>query len=156
MQDNMKDLLDLVKGYRRFLIELGIYFEAAENEEWYLGFEDTYIDMLKSPEIGFTKSEVDTLRKMFHKFGLLDINDLPSHNAMKLMANKDVDMDLLESAQTLHLTDFKESLKDKELGTQDRTYHYEVIKRTNETGSIKRVYGDEIKEALKQIQDEQN
>lgn len=149
----MTDLLILAKAYRSFLLELGQEFkDVKENEEW-VGFADSFIDMVKSPEIGFTTSEVNTLIKMYVKFCLLGQNDLPSHNAMRLMTNKNVDMELLESAQTLSLTDFKELIKDKETGTQERTYKYEIIKR-NETGNIKRVYDEELKEALKQLNDE--
>ena len=146
----MDDIKLLTKAYRVFLLELGAAFEQMKENKTYEGFADTFIDAVKSPEIGFSVSEAETLIKMWNMFCLLERDDLPSHNAMKLMVSKKVDMDLLESAQTLSLTDFKELLKDKELGTQDRTYTYEIIKRAN-SGSIKRVYGEEIEEALKQL-----
>lgn len=141
-------MTELIQAYRLFLIELGDYFNKIKEDGSYEGFADTFIDFVKSPEIGFTVNEAETLIKMYKMFGLLEPHDLPSHHAMRIMVNKKVDMDLLESAQTLSVTDFKESIKDKELGTQDRTYRYEVIKRSVETGSIKRVYGEELEEAL--------
>jgi hypothetical protein len=147
----MDNILNLAKAYRKFLLELGQEFKVIKEEGGYEGFADSFIDLVKSPEVGFTSAEVQTLIKMYDMFCLLEVDELPSHHAMKLMVNKKVDMDLLESAQTLSVTDFKELLKDKELKTQDRTYKYEVIRRTVESGSINRVYGEELEEAIKII-----
>jgi hypothetical protein len=138
------------------LLELGGLFKAVRDSGTYEGFADTFLDFIKSPEIGFTNAEVQTLIKMYEMFSLLEADELPNHHAMKLMVNKKVDMDLLESAKTLSVTDFKELLKDKELKTQDRTYKYEIIKRAVESGSIRRVYGDELKEAVAQLQKSSN
>lgn len=148
----MENITLLAQAYRLLLVQLGMEFKRARDEELYDGYADTFIDMVKSPEIGFTNAEVQTLIKIYDMFGLLEPDDLPSHHSMKLMVNKKVDMDLLEAAKTLSVTDFKESIKDKELNTQDRTYRYEIIRRTIETGNINKVYGDEINEALKQIE----
>ena len=146
----MDNIITLARAYRSFLIELGTAFkELKEDESLYSGFADTFVDAVKSPEVGFSVSEANTLIKISDKFGLLGADDLPSHHIMKMMSAKAVDMDLLESAQTLSVTDFKELISDKELGTQDRTYTYEVIKRAAENGSIKKVYGEELEEALK-------
>lgn len=146
----MNNLQLLARAYRKFLLELGAEFKNVKENNGYAGFADTFIDAVKSPEIGFTVAEANTLIKMYDMFCLLDAGDLPSHHSMKLMVNKKVDMDLLDEANTLSVTDFKESLKDKELGTQERTYTYEIIKRAN-SGSIKRVYGEEIEQALKEL-----
>jgi len=148
----MKNLQDLALAYRKFLLELGGEFKNAKEDKYYEGFADSFIDMVKSPEVGFTNSEALTLMKMYDMFSLLEVDDLPSHHSMKLMVNKKVDMSLLESAKTLSVTDFKESIQDEKTGSQERTYTYEIIKR-NETGNIKRVYEEEILEGLKQIQD---
>jgi hypothetical protein len=150
----MENIKLLAQAYRRFLLELGEEFKAVKEEQSYEGFADTFIDAVKSPEIGFTPSEAEGLIKIYDMFCMLEPNDLPSHHSMKLMVNKKVDMDLLESAKTLSVTDFKELIKDHEIKTQDRTYRYEVIKRTVETGNIKRVYGEELEEALKEIKHE--
>lgn len=149
----MENLILLAQAYRRFLLELGREFQKIQEDESYVGYADTFIDMVKSPEIGFTPSEVQTLIKMYTMFGLLEIGDLPSHHSMKIMTTKKVDMDVLEQAKTLSVTDFKESLKDTELKTQDRTYRYEIIKRAVESGSIKKVYGEELDEAIKLIKE---
>lgn len=148
---NMENILLLAQAYRKFLVELGAEFKALQSSESYEGFADTFIDAVKSPEVGFTPLEAQTLIKMYDMFCLLEAEDLPNHHAMKLMVTKKVDMDLLESAQTLSVTDFKELLKDKELSTQERTYKYEVIKRVVESGSIRRVYGEELEEAIRQL-----
>jgi len=150
----MENIILLARAYRTFLIELGTAFEELKEDELYEGFADSFIDAVKSPEIGFTPSEANWLIKLAKKFSLLEPDDLPSHHSMKLMAGKDVDMKLLESAQTLSVTDFKELLKDEELGTQDRTYKYEIIKRSVESGSIKKVYGEELEEAIKTLKNE--
>lgn len=150
----MNNLQLLAQAYRVFLLELGEAFKEVKESDGYIGFADTFIDAVKSPEVGFTVAEANALMKMHDKFCMLEDTDLPSHHAMKIMANKAVDMDMLESAQTLSVTDFKELLQDKKLDTQERTYKYEVIKRAVETGSIKRVYGEELEEALKTIKDE--
>tara|TARA_R100001086_G_C11848217_1_gene261012 strand:+ start:2779 stop:3228 length:450 start_codon:yes stop_codon:yes gene_type:complete len=147
----METLIELSKAYRLFLVELGQEFARVKEEEAYEGFADTFVDAVKSPEIGFNTAEVNTMMKMADMFGLLTPDDLPSHHNMKLMISKKVDMDLLEQAQTLTPTDFKELLKDEETGSTERTYQYEVIKRCVETGNIKRVYDDEKEEALKQL-----
>lgn len=147
----MDNLQLLARAYRKFLLELGQEFKNIKDNDGYNGFADTFIDAVKSPEIGFTVAEATALIKMYDKFCLLDADDLPSHHSMKLMVNKAVDMDLLEAAQTLSVTDFKEHLKDEETGTQERTYRYEIIKRSIETGSIKRVYDEEIEQALKEL-----
>lgn len=148
----MEEIQTLAQAYRKFLLELGEAFKNAKEEKTYEGYADTFIDMVKSPEIGFTNAEVLTLIKMYDMFSLLEANELPSHHAMKLMVNKKVDMSLLEAAKTLSVTDFKELLKDEETGTQERTFKYEIIKR-NEAGNIKRVYDEEILQGLKEIQD---
>ena len=147
----MNNLQLLAQAYRKFLLELGQEFKNIKDNDGYNGFADTFIDAVKSPEIGFTVAEATALIKMYDKFCLLDADDLPSHHSMKLMVNKAVDMDLLEAAQTLSVTDFKEHIKDEETGTQERTYRYEIIKRSIETGSIKRVYDEEIEQALKEL-----
>lgn len=144
----------MARAYRSFLIELGTAFQKLKEEEAYEGFADSFIDAVKSPEVGFSVSEANNLIKIANKFGLLEPDDLPSHHIMKLMVNKPVDMNLLESANTLSVTDFKELIKDKEIGTQERTYKYEVIKRSLESGSIKKVYGEELEEAIKQLKNE--
>lgn len=148
----MENLITLVQAYRKFLLELGDEFRLVRDTKAYEGFADTFIDMCKSPEIGFTPSEVQSLIKMSVMFGLLEPEELPNHQAMKLMATREVDMAMLDAANTLSVTDFRELLKDNEIGTQERSYKYEIIKRAVESGSIKKVYGDEIKEALKELQ----
>jgi len=148
----MQELQELAKAYRRFLLDLGDAFAHSKETKDYDGFADTFIDMVKSPEIGFSVSEAEGLIKMSRLFGLLEVDELPSHHAMKLMMTKKVDMELLGSAQTLSVTDFKELIQDEKTGSQERTYTYEIIKR-NEIGNIKRVYEDEVLEGLKQIQD---
>lgn len=152
--NQMEQLQLLAQAYRTFLLELGEAFKEVKETHGYIGFADTFIDAVKSPEVGFSVAEANSLIKMHDKFCLLEEKDLPSHHAMKLMASRAVEMELLESAQTLSVTDFKELLKDKQLDTQDRTYKYEVIKRTVETGSINRVYGEELEEALKELNSE--
>lgn len=147
----MDTIKELAVAYRRFLIELGKEFTIIKETNGYKGFADTFIDFCKSPEIGFTHSEVQQLMKMYKLFGLLEPEDLPSHHNMKLMVSKAVDMTLLEDAQTLTPTDFREKIKDDETGSQERTYTYEVIKRCNETGNIKRVYDEEKEEAIKSL-----
>lgn len=150
----MDYILLLSTTYRKFLIELGGAFKTMKEEKSYEGFADSFIDTIKSPEVGFTTSEVATLIKLYDRFCLLEPTDLPSHHSMKLLLKYPVDMEQLEQAKTLSVTDFKESLKDKELDTQERTYKYEVIKRVVETGNIKRVYGEELVEAVNQLQHE--
>lgn len=148
----MDNIKLLAQAYRKFLLELGQEFKDIRDNELYSGFADTFIDAVKSPEVGFTKADVDMLIKMYDKFCLLQPEDLPSHHAMKLMVSKEVDMDLLEDAKVLSVSDFKERMKDKEIDTQDRTYRYEIIKRTVETGNIAKVYGEELDEAIKSLQ----
>lgn len=132
---------------------LGEEFKRVKETNGFNGFADTFIDAVKSPEVGFTVAEANNLIKMYDMFCMLEVDDLPSHHAMKLMTAKKVDMDLLESAQTLSVTDFKELLKDKEMDTQERVYKYEIIKRSN-SGSIQRVYGEELEEAKKILTNE--
>lgn len=147
----MDNIIGLTKAYRQFLLELGFTFKLLKEIRSYEGFADTFIDAVKAPEVGFTPHEAETLIKMYNKFCLLDPDDLPSHHSMKHMITKDVNMAQLEAAQTLSVTDFKESVKDEEIGTQERTYKYEIIKRVVETGGIKRVYGEELEDAIKII-----
>lgn len=147
----MNDIILLARAYRQFLLELGEEFASLKHDKAYEGFADTFVDMVKSPEVGFTMAEVNAMMKMYTMFAMLEPEDLPSHHSMKLMVNKKVDMNLLEDAKLLSVTDFKERIKDEETGTQERTYTYEVIKRCNETGNIKRVYDEEKEEAIKQL-----
>jgi len=142
---------EYIQAYRKFLLGLGSEFKRVRDNKEYAGKADTFIDYVKSPEIGFTVDEVNTLIKMYDMFCLLEAEDLPSHHAMRLMVKKSVDMNLLADAQLLSVSDFKERIKDKEIDTQERTYRYEVIKRTVETGNIARVYGDELEEAIKTL-----
>lgn len=125
LNKTMQNVLLLSRAYRQFIIELGQAFKELQDTGGYEGFADTFIDAIKSPEVGFTKSEVDTLVKISTLFGLLGVDDLPSHHCMKLMVNKKVDMDLLEAANTLSLTDFKELIKDHEIGI----HHSSLVKR---------------------------
>ena len=147
----MDNIKLLAQAYRSFLLELGREFESLKDSEDYDGFADTWIDMVKSPEIGFSVAEANQLIKMARMFDLLEPKDLPSHHAMKLMVTKKVDMNLLEDAKLLSVTDFKEKIKDEETGTQERTYKYEIIKRVVETGNIRRVYGEELEAAVKEL-----
>lgn len=147
----MDNIILLATAYRKFLLELGEEFTRVKQEKLYEGYADTFIDAVKSPEIGFSVAEANTLVGMYQLFALLPPEELPSHHSMKLMVNKKVNMDLLKDAQTLSVTDFKEKIKDDETGTQERTYSYEIIKRCNETGNIKRVYDDEVKDALVEL-----
>ena len=141
----------LVTAYRKFLLEIGGELKKVRDNKEYEGVADSFMDFVKSPEIGFTVDEANTLIKMYDMFCLLEPEDLPSHNAMRLMVKKSVDMKLLADAQNLSVTDFKERIKDDEIKTQERTYRYEVIKRTVETGNIVRVYGEELEEAIKSL-----
>jgi hypothetical protein len=147
----MDDLRELARGYRMFLVELGEHFKRAKEDKTYEGYADTFIDMVKSPEIGFSVAETEGLIKLYEMFGALPADDLPSHHAMRMMVRKKVDMALLESANTLSVADFKELIKDEEMGTQERTYVYEIMKRCVETNSFKKVYGDELEEAKKHV-----
>lgn len=147
----MENIKELATAYRKFLLELGHEFKSVRDNQEYEGYADTFVDFVKSPEIGFNPSEATTLIKLYDMFCLLESDQLPSHHNMKLMLNKGIDMGLLESAQTLTPTDFKELIKDEETGTQQRTYRYEIIKRCNETGNIKRVYEEELPDALKEL-----
>jgi hypothetical protein len=147
----MDTLKLLATAYRQFLLGLGQEFKRVRDEKDYEGFADTFIDAVKSPEIGFTVAEVNALIKMYDRFSLLEAEDLPSHHAMKLMVGRAVDMALLEDAKTLSLSDFKERIKDDELKSQDRTYRYEIMKRTVETGNLSKVYGEELEEAKRLI-----
>ena len=150
----MDSLIELIKAFRSFHIAIGEEFTLIKETEGYEGFADSFIDMVKSPEIGFNTAEVNALMKMGNMFGHLDAEDLPSHHSMKLMVNKELDMNSLEDALALSVTDFKESIKDKEIGTQERTYKYEIITRVVETGNIKRVYGEEKDKAIKELYQE--
>lgn len=150
----MKDVLLLSRAYRAFLIELGSAFAELKQSKEYEGYAESFVDAVKSPEVGFSVAEANQLINIAYKFGLLEVDELPSHHIMKLMVNKKVDMKLLESAQTLTVTDFKELIKDEETGNQDRTYKYEIIKRCVETGNIKRIFDDELPDALKELQNE--
>lgn len=147
---------ELAIAYRKFLLELGEAFKETRDRGLWSGRADTFIDYIKSPEIGFSVAEVQSLIRMYDMFCLLEPEDLPSHHAMKIMASRRVDMEMLDAANTLSVTDFKEILKDKELGTQERTYKYEIIKRSTESGSINKVYGDELKDALKILNELEN
>lgn len=147
----MDRLLDLIRQYRVLMLQLGDELAQVKAEELYEGYADTFIDTVKSPEVGLTPYEAEQLMKMYHLFCLLEPEDLPSVQNMKLMVNKKVDMELLESAQTLSNTDFKELIKDKEIGTQERTWEYEIIKRAKESGSIKKVFDEELKEAYEEL-----
>jgi hypothetical protein len=151
MRNELSNLILLAKAYRVFLLELGEAFNEVKETKAYEGYSDTFIDAVKSPEIGFSVSEAELLIKMYNMFCMLEQSDLPSHHSMKLMVSKKVNMDLLESAKTLSVTDFKELMKDEETGTQERTYRYEVIKRIVETNNIKKVYGEELEDAIKQL-----
>lgn len=142
----------LANAYRKFLLGLGQEFKRIRDEKDYEGFADSFIDAVKSPEVGFTPAEVNSLIKMYDMFCLLESEDLPSHHMMKLMVSKGVDMSLLDAANTLSLADFRESIKDTESGTQDRTYRYEIMKRTVETGNLSKVYGDEVQVAIEALQ----
>ena len=118
---------------------------------------DTWVDYVKQPEIGLSKGEANRLVQIYeqfvHRLGYESdkISEVPIKNlhyllpvVKELEKGKKVD-EMLESAIVLSQSDFKERIYDLK-HNEDRTYTYIIMKKSDQTGGLTRVYNDEKRE----------
>jgi len=143
--------LDVYKGKQLWRLKANNLYKKAIGE----GGIDTWNDFLKLPEIGLSTSEANRLMDIYEQFVVkLEYSEkeiaqaktkalhylLPV--AKRGEVSKETMDELLESAQHLTLSQFKEELYDAKTEYKgERTYTYMVMCKCNETGNMQKVHG---------------
>ncbi len=147
-------LISMLQHGRVAMIEHGRELKKIkEGELWKTEIGDginTWFDFLKQPEIGLTVAEAEFLiglSEMADKYGAEIVARIPLATA-RFMLKHGGDID---DAQFLSTRDFKEKYYEVAHPMQDQTYTYLIMKRSNETGNLTRVYGETIEEGLNEL-----
>jgi hypothetical protein len=159
-QPNHEQLLYAIREFKASYLELAESLSDAKEHEFFhteIGEGiDTLNDYLSMPEIGITLREANEMVRVV-KFVRENIHnevwEIPMAT-IKIMAKHGItDDEMIHAAKTLTTRDFKERYYDHKTEDKgERTYSYLVMKRCNETGTLSKVYPDEIApEILKEI-----
>lgn len=122
------------KGYYKEMIGEGI---------------NTFPDFLAQPEVGLSATDAKHLILLVEWLDAtgLRLEELNLATARFCASKGILDPELFEDMKTLSVKDFKERhyevKKGLELGEDERTYTYLVMKKCNETGNLSRVYVEE-------------
>lgn len=147
-----------VDEYKSWLCHIGYHLaQAKENREEWMGGDLSWVDFLAQPEIGMTVREANGLIKLAEWVEHVDINITQLNLAIaKFAASKDiVDPELYEDMKVLSLKDFKDRHHDVKKGEDNapQTYEYMVMKRSKETGTLSRVYDENVEKLLEDIKE---
>lgn len=150
-------LTELARVYRTALSVFAEGLSIAHDEYQEMVGEgiNTWRDFVEQPEIGLTVREANQLIKLSKWESLAGVPlTYLNLSTAKFAANKGVlDAGLLDDMKVLSLKDWKERHYDVEQKQDNapRTYEYMVMKRCKETGSLQRVYGEELEEAKDKV-----
>lgn len=146
-ETQFQTLVRYVEDYKLSSVGLGaILAHAKENYEEMVGEGITnWHDFLAQPEIGLSVREANGLIKLeewCHK-NMINIRDV-NLSIAKFAAQKGItDPELFEDMKVLSVKDFKDRHHEVKTKDKPQTYTYLVMKRSNETGTLSRVYGVE-------------
>ncbi len=164
MTSKNNELVTLLKSVRIAGVHAGhLLMEMREGERYKEEIGEginTWHDYLSQPDIGMSVVEANALIKLFQFCTSHNISDhtiarIPTPTLKHLVKNSATlpTEEILEAGATLSTRDFKERFYDHV--TEDkgkRTYTYMVMKKCLETGTMTKVYEDELEEGIKQIQ----
>jgi hypothetical protein len=147
-----------VNIYKNQLVRLGARLaDAKENRDEWIGGEMSWADFVAQPEVGMSVREANGLIKLFE--WLCEVQ-IPVENlnlaTARFAASKDIlDPELHEDMKVLSLKDFKDRHFDvvKKQDNAPQTYDYMVMKRSKETGTLSRVYDENVEKLLEDIKE---
>lgn len=150
-----KALLKLIQDSKRNFMVMGeLLYHLREDDNFKEAVGegiDTWIDYIKQPEIGLSKGEANRLVQIYEnfvhrlEFKPEDIAQIPIKNlhyllpVVKEMDNSKDVQNLLDEASSLSQSDFKERIYDIR-HDEERTYTYIIMKKSDQTGALSRVY----------------
>jgi len=156
-----KALIELIKKSKQNFIVMGeilYHLKTDDNFQQAVGEGiDTWIDYVKQPEIGLSRGEANRLVQIYenfvHRLGFNpdEIAQVPIKNlhyllpVVKEMEKSEDVKELLYEAVSLSQADFKERVYDIK-NSEDRTYTYIIMKKSDQTGALTRVYDIESKD----------
>lgn len=124
-------------------IAMGEYLmELRANDKWKEAVGEgvtSWSAFLKQPEIGISVGEATKLMKIYNRLGDYDVSDISLANLKKLVDIENITEEIIDQARTLSDRDFKEALAENDNITE-RTYTYIVMKKCNETDSMRKVH----------------
>jgi len=160
-------LVELIKKSKQNFVVMGeilYHLKLDDNFQQAVGEGiDTWVDYVKQPEIGLSKGEANRLVQIYehfvHRLGFKteDIAQIPVKNLHYLLPvvkdkqDKGEVKELLNEALHLSQSDFKERIYDIKNDTEERTYTYIIMKKSDQTGALTRVYdieNEDIKKAF--------
>ncbi len=164
MISNNDQLVSLLKSVRIADVHVGHLLSQIKEGERYkeeIGEGiNTWHDYLSQPEIGLSVAEANALIKLYQFCTTHDITDqtiarIPTPSMRHLVKNATSlpTEEILEAGATLSYRDFKDRFYDHVTSdTGKRSYSYMVMKRCLETGTLSKVYDEELEDAIKKIE----
>lgn len=165
-----QQLIQLLKISRLSGIRLGqVLWQLNANELYQdaIGSVDSWFDFLKLPEIGLSVREANRAMDMYGEFVIKleipmeDIADAKTKSLHYLLPlvksdtiSKERALELVEDAKHLSQAQFKENLYDAKVPGGVRTYHFALMRKCNETGTMQKVLEvteDMLKDSLKSL-----
>ena len=127
--------------------------QAKENYREMVGEGiNSWHDFLAQPEIGMTVREANGLIRLLEWIRATEVPlDEVNLATARFAASKGiVDPELFEDMKVLSLKDFKDRHHEEKTNNAPQTYTVVAMKRSNETGTLSRVYGvEDLEERIK-------
>lgn len=151
------EFLTGVDAYKGAILYLGTLLKRAKEDYQDIVGEgiNSWHDFLAQPEVGLTVREANSLIKLVEWLDDTNTNiDELNLSTAKFAANKGI-VDDIDDMKVLSLKDWKDRHHEEKTNNAPQTYTYMVMKRSNETGSLSRVYGvEDLEETIKKRIDE--
>jgi hypothetical protein len=156
------ELLENIILFRRLQLILGDNLLKLRQGEKYMkavGSIDSWSEYLSQPEIGMSVAEANSLINVFRfAIGRLTVEDhlqIPFATLKEMLKHDDESGEMIEAAKNLSTKDFRdryyEYTHDEEPATD---FTYMVMKRSADTGNLKKVHGIESEEILNVFKDQ--
>ncbi len=164
MTSKNNELIELLKSVRIADVHVGHLLSEIKEGEIYkeeIGEGiNTWYDYLNQPDIGMSVVEANALIRLYQFCTSNNISReyivrIPTPTMKHLVKNTATlpTEEILEAGATLSTSDFKERFYDHATDYKGgRTYTYMVMKKCVETGTLSKVYDDELKEAITTIE----
>lgn len=151
------EFLTGIDAYKGAILYLGTLLKRAKEDYQDIVGEgiNSWHDFLAQPEVGLTVREANSLIKLVEWLDDTNTNiDELNLSTAKFAANKGI-VDDIDDMKVLSLKDWKDRHHEEKTNNAPQTYTYMVMKRSNETGSLSRVYGvEDLEETIKKRIDE--
>ena len=157
MSSNHERVLQAIQQYKEATVILGNALKNMKNGEYWeeeigegVGGWAGYVEQ---PEIGLTVRQANQLCKLSEWLGVIKVplGELNLSTANFGASRGISDPDLITDMKVLSLKDFKERNWEVKNEDKEQTYTYLLMKRSNETGSLSKVYGDELEVAKENL-----